>query len=70
MFDDRDFAESLKVQYARRRMLTARQLAALKKLVVPYKDQISDFDARAKSIGLDSTPKRKGGRRKEAGTGQ
>lgn len=70
VFDDRDFAESLKGQYARRRMLTARQLAALKKLVVPYKDQISDFDARAKSIGLDSTPKRKGGRRKEAGTGQ
>lgn len=70
VFDDKDFAESLKGQYARRKMLTARQLAALKKLVVPYKDQISDFDARAKSIGLSLTSGRKGGRRKGTGTEQ
>ncbi len=70
VFDDRDFAESLKGQYARRKTLTPRQQLALRKLVVPYRDQIADFEARAKAIGLTLTSGRKGGRRKGAGTEQ
>ena len=62
-FDDKEFAESLRGQFARRRTLTARQVAALKKLVASYREQISNFDERAKCIGLTVTTAKRASRR-------
>lgn len=62
-FDDKEFAESLRGQFARRRTLTARQVAALKKLVASYREQISNFDERAKGIGLTATSAKRAARR-------
>lgn len=65
VFDDKDFAESLKAQFGRRKILTSRQVAALKKLLVPYKDQIGNFEERAKRLGFpepkEGAKRRKGG---------
>lgn len=65
VFDDKDFAESLKAQFGRRKILTSRQVAALKKLLVPYKDQIGNFEERAKRLGFpepkEGSKRRKGG---------
>ena len=64
-FDDKEFAGSLKTQFARRKTLTSRQVAALKKMLVSYREQIRDFAARAEKLGLSETPtgakRRKGG---------
>ena len=54
-YDDKAFAESLKTQFAEKGMLSDRQLAAAKKTLGRYKDQISDFDKKAEELGL--TPK-------------
>ncbi len=63
VFDDRDFVDSLKGQFARRRSLTDRQVAALRKVVSSYRDQISDFEARAGALGV---PTSSGRRRQKA----
>ena len=54
-YDDKAFAESLKTQFAEKGILSDRQLAAAKKTLGRYKDQISDFDKKAEELGL--TPK-------------
>ena len=64
-FDDKEFAESLKTQFARRKTLTSRQVAALKKMLVSYREQIRDFAARAEKLGLSETPT--GARRRKGG---
>jgi len=66
VFDDREFADSLKGQFARRKTLTPRQVAALRKMLVSYREQIPNFDERAKTLGFTATSggakRRTGGR--------
>ena len=52
MFDDKEFADSLAGQFSRRKTLTPRQVAALKKMILSYREQIKDFAARAERLGL------------------
>lgn len=58
VYDDEDFVKSLREQFARRHTLSQRQIAALKKVISVYKDQIPDYEAKAKELGI-------GGDRKE-----
>ncbi|MCM8536845.1 MAG: type I DNA topoisomerase [Lentisphaeraceae bacterium] len=51
-YDDKEFATSLKTQFADKGALSERQIAAAKKTAAKYKDQISDFDTKAKALGL------------------
>ena len=59
-FDDKEFADSLSGQYARRRSLTPRQVAAMKKLLLSYREQIQDYASRAEKLGLPLTASEKG----------
>jgi hypothetical protein len=64
-FDDKEFADSLSTQYARRKSLTPRQVAAMKKLLLSYREQIQDYASRAEKLGLPlNAPEkaRKGGK--------
>ena len=64
-FDDKEFAESLAGQFSKKKSLTPRQVAAMKKLVLSYRDQITDYASRAEKLGLPLTApekRRKGGR--------
>ena len=65
VFDDKEFADSLKSQFKRRKSLTPRQVTALKKLLASYHEQIADFENRAKEFGIsvstEGTRRRKGG---------
>ena len=64
-FDDKEFADSLSTQYARRKSLTPRQVAAMKKLILSYREQIQDYATRAEKLGLPlNAPEkaRKGGK--------
>ena len=64
-FDDKEFADSLSGQFVRRKTLTPRQVAAMRKLLLSYREQIRDYAARAEKLGLPlSAPekKRKGGK--------
>ena len=66
-YDDKEFAESLASQFARKKALSVKQVAALKKLVLSYRDQIHDYARRAESLGLALAPpekKAKGGRKR------
>lgn len=66
-FDDKEFAESLASQFARKKALSIKQVAALKKLVLSYKDQIQDYATRAESLGLAIAPpekKTRGGKKR------
>jgi DNA topoisomerase-1 len=51
-FDDQRFANSIKDQYLRRGSLSPRQVEAIKKLVVKYREQVPDFDAAAARLDL------------------
>ncbi|MEI8080088.1 MAG: DNA topoisomerase, partial [bacterium] len=51
-FDDQRFANSIKDQYLRRGSLSPRQVEAIKKLVVKYREQVPDFDAVAARLDL------------------
>ena len=53
-YDDQAFVKSLRDQFGRRRSLSPRQSAALRRVVLCYRDQISDFAARAEKINLSS----------------
>ena len=55
-YNDKAFVESLEAQFLRRHSLSPRQTIALKRVVVAYKDQIPDFDARAEALGVKDTP--------------
>ena len=64
-FDDKEFADSLAGQFAQKKSLSPRQVAAMKKLLLSYREQIQDYAARAEKIGLPLTAPaktRKGGK--------
>lgn len=52
-WDDRDFLNSLKEQYAQRKQLSFKQVGALKRMVTAYADQIPDFAAKAKELSIN-----------------
>ena len=65
-FDDKEFADSLTNQFSRRKTLTPRQVAALKKMLLSYHEQIQDFAARAERLGLSAASA--GAKRRMGGT--
>lgn len=52
VYDDKSFVESLGEQYGRRKVLSPRQVAALKRVLAIYKTQIPDYAAKAEVLGL------------------
>lgn len=56
VYDDCGFVASLEEQYSRRNALSVRQVMALRRVAVAYKDQIPDYDARATELGLRNVP--------------
>lgn len=64
VYDDREFAESLKRQFAAKGSLSTRQAEAFRKMLAAYRSQIRDFEGRAKQLGFPAAliaPRRKGG---------
>ena len=55
-YDDKAFLESLMTQFLRRHSLSPRQTMALKRVVVAYRSQIPDYDAKAEELGLTDIP--------------
>ena len=51
VYDDSEFVKSLAEQYARRHSLSVRQVAALKRVALIYRDKIPDFAARWRALG-------------------
>ncbi len=56
VYNDAEFAASLRDQYARRSSLSPRQVLALRRVCVNYKDQIPNFDEVAERLGLNDLP--------------
>ncbi|MBR0197664.1 MAG: type I DNA topoisomerase [Kiritimatiellae bacterium] len=56
VYDDKSFVDSLADQYTRRRTLSTRQLLALKRVAVSYKDQIPNYEKLAPELGLLNIP--------------
>ena len=52
VYDDKAFIKSLTDQFARRRTLSPRQMAALRRVASAYADQIPDYEAKAAELGL------------------
>lgn len=52
MYDDESFVKSLADQYRRRHTLSQRQVLALKSVLATYHEQIPDYVARTKELGL------------------
>ena len=52
VYDDELFIKSLSDQFARRHSLSARQVAALKRVLAVYSEQIPDYDKRMAELGL------------------
>jgi hypothetical protein len=55
VYDDKAFIDSLSDQYNRRHSLTARQIAALRRVTMLYKKSIPDFDRVAEELGLKNS---------------
>lgn len=55
-YNDAEFASSLRDQYARRSSLSPRQVQALRRVCVNYKDQIPTFEEVADRLGLRDLP--------------
>ena len=55
-YNDAEFVASLRDQYARRSSLSPRQVLALRRVCVNYKDQIPGFDEVAERLGLNDLP--------------
>lgn len=51
-WDDREFLESLKSQYAQRKQLSFKQVSALKRLALNYAAQIPNYAAHVAKLGL------------------
>ena len=51
-YDDEAFITSLSDQFARRHSLSSRQVAALRRVLSVYKDQIDDYDRRMEEFGF------------------
>ena len=56
VYDDKSFVESLAEQYERRHSLSERQVMALKRVAVAYRDKIPDFAAKAAQLGIENIP--------------
>ena len=56
VYDDQAFVKSLTDQYDRRRTLSPRQLMALKRVAVSYRDKIPGFAEEATRLGLKDIP--------------
>ena len=56
VYDDKGFVESLEEQFERRHSLSPRQVMALRRVAVAYKDKIPDYAAQAEALGLKSIP--------------
>ena len=56
VYDDRAFVKSLSDQYSRRRTLSPRQLMALKRVAVAYRDKIPGYAEAAARLGLKDIP--------------
>ena len=54
VYDDKTFVESLSDQFARRHSLSTRQTLALRRVVMTYREQIPEFEARAEELGLQA----------------
>ena len=55
-YDDKAFVQSLVDQYERRRSLSPRQVMALRRVIVAYKDKIPGYAEVAGPLGLDDIP--------------
>lgn len=58
-FNDADFYESLSTQFDGKGTLSDRQVAALKKMIGRYKDQIPTYDAVREDLGLPAPKEKK-----------
>ena len=58
VYDDKQFCDSLRDQYARRSSLSPRQVLALRRVCVNYRDQIPDYAQHESELGLDKIPTR------------
>jgi DNA topoisomerase-1 len=56
VYDDKGFVKSLADQYARRHSLSVRQVMALKRVAVAYRDRIAGFAEKAAELGLTNIP--------------
>ena len=56
VYNDHEFVSSLRDQYARRSSLSPRQVLALRRVCVNYRDQIPTFEAVADQLGLRDLP--------------
>jgi DNA topoisomerase-1 len=71
VYDDKEFASSIREQFASRHELSERQINAVKKLLSKYRDQIPNYEIRAESLGLPTEPfKQRKTTRKETGKGK
>jgi hypothetical protein len=57
VFDDKAFYDSLSSHFSKKKMLSPRQKAALKKMVKRYREAIPDFEKMAGKLGLDGERK-------------
>ena len=55
-YDDKLFVKSLVEQFERRRSLSPRQIMALRRVIVSYKDDIPGYEEVAGSLGLENIP--------------
>ena len=67
VYDDEGFVKSLTDQYSRRRTLSPRQLVALKRVLLTYREQIPGFDEAAEKLGIKDTSAGKGRRKGRGG---
>lgn len=67
VFDDKEFAASIREQFASKGELSERQIAAVKKMLSRYRDQIPQYLARAETLGLPTEPPNT---RRKAGKGE
>lgn len=51
-YDDREFAESVKAQFARKKILSDKQVAAVKKMLSRYHEQLPDYGQLQETHGL------------------
>ena len=56
IYDDKAFVESLADQFERRRSLSSRQVLALRRIAVAYKDKIPGYESRSEELGLTNVP--------------
>ncbi len=56
VYNDQEFVSSLREQYARRSSLSPRQVLALRRVCVTYRDQIPEFEQVADRLGLRDLP--------------